>query len=240
MTEWIPASPGAIALPENEVHLWRIDLRRAPPVLSALDALLSPEERERAGVQAGDDLRRRFVAAHGMMRRILAGYAGLPPERLVLSTGPEKPRLRGGGPRFNLAHSGDLALLAVAADREVGIDVECLGLRRDTDAVMRSFAPEEEAALVALPPEERRLAVLRVWTRKEAYLKATGRGLAEGPGSVRVSVRLGEPARLLSVRDRPGEAARWALTDVDCGEGHMAALGVEGGIWAPQFWEALD
>jgi 4'-phosphopantetheinyl transferase len=240
MTEWIRALPGATALAENEVHLWRIDLRRAPSVLAALSALLSAEERERARVQAHDDLRRRYTVAHGEMRRILAGYAGAPPERLAFSPGSEKPRLLGDGPRFNLAHSADLALLAVAAGREVGIDVEGLGLRRDTDAVLRSFAPEEEVALASLPPEPRRLAVLGAWTRKEAVLKAMGRGLTEGPGSVRVTVLPGEPARLLSVRNRPGEAARWALADLDCGAGHVAALAAEGKDWVPRYWEASD
>ncbi len=171
------------SLAPDHVHVWRVSLLRSPKATADLRAVLSPDERARADAQAGERLQRRFVVAHAETRRILAGYLNEDPRTLVFAVHPQgKPHLSGAGRdlRFNLAHSGELALLAVSSHREVGIDVEWVDPRRDLGAILPAFAAEERAALERIPEGERRAALFAAWTRKEAYLKAMGRGIGWG------------------------------------------------------------
>jgi 4'-phosphopantetheinyl transferase len=149
--------------------------------------------------------------------------------------GPQgKPALAGvwsaSGWHFNLAHSLDLALLAVTRSGPVGVDVERIRPLRDVDQlVSRFFSPRESAAFQALPAEQKPDAFFRLWTRKEAWLKATGEGIAESLGRVEVSFLPGEPARLLSLPGGPAALSGWRLHDLDPGPGFIAALAVVAG-----------
>jgi 4'-phosphopantetheinyl transferase len=219
-------------LPHDQVHVWRVSLLRSQAATVALRAVLSPEETERAGLQAGERLQRRFVVAHAETRRILAGYLGEDPGALLFAVHPQgKPRLSGVGRelRFNLAHSGELAVLAVSSDREVGIDVEWVDPRRDLGALLPAFAPDERAELERIAEGERRAALFAAWTRKEAILKATGRGIGWG----------------LAASDRaPGgcaeDRAPWTLVDIDCGEDYRGTLAAEGSGWEVRVFDSAE
>lgn len=165
-------------LPDDELHLWILSL--ADEVDGPALDTLSREERWRAARFRFAHDRRRYLAAHLALRRTLAPYVGQPPESLTFERGEwGKPRLAGAnGPRFNLSHSSDVALLAIAASREVGADLErvrpmpgCLDLAR------AYFAPGEREALGAVEEPERDQMFLRLWTRKEALVKGAGMGL---------------------------------------------------------------
>ena len=136
------------------------------------------------------------------LRKVLGSYLGLPPARVVIEqSGPStKPVLAdGAGLRFNWSHSRDLALVAVAVGSELGVDIEYQD--RKLDAVLlaeRFFAAEETALLRAMAPAEARRAFLRIWTGKEAVLKAAGCGI--GGGLDRVIVLPDEAAGLRLVR----------------------------------------
>lgn len=168
--------------PPGEVHIWRIPLD-----VSAPRAALGLQERERADALLFSRDRRRFVAAHAAVRTILARYlpAGHPERRhgpedgLEWRRGPEgKPEVP--GLEFNLSHSGGLALLAVSGWRPVGVDVERVRPGLPAAALAARFFRPEEAALVAsAPPALRAQAYLRLWTRKEACVKAAGGLLAQ-------------------------------------------------------------
>jgi 4'-phosphopantetheinyl transferase len=168
---------------------------------------------------------------------LLAGLAGADPMDLALETGADgKPRLGGDTRiRFNLSHSGALWACAVALHREVGLDLEEIRPGREVERLAeRTFAPAETAAIRELPESERAAAFHRCWTRKEAYLKARGFGIAEAIplASFEVEVRPGVPARLISTGTDPGDAARWTLHDVDFGPGFAGAVCVEGEVSA--------
>ena len=214
----------------GEVHVWLLGLDLPPARLEGLSRVLSADERQRAGRFHRARLRDRFVAARGQIREILAGYVRLPPAGVAFAYGAHgKPRLPDGAPRFNLSHSEGHALLAVSRNREVGVDIERILPGVDCEGIARRFfSAAEMAALMALPPSARRPAFFAAWTRKEAFVKAKGGGLAIPLAGFDVSLAPSAPARLLRTVWDPHEAARWWLDDLEAPAGFCAALAVEG------------
>lgn len=173
-----------------------------------------------------------YAPAHGRapLRRVLARYLGRDEAELSLVDDLHgRPALDGDPPlRFNWSHSGDRALIAVARDVQPGIDLEHRQRRRPRDVLAlarRFFSIEEASALAELEQENRELAFLRMWTAKEALLKAHGRGLAFGLARVSVDVFGDAPA----LRGFAGEElANWQLRALDAGAEHVAALAWRG------------
>jgi len=187
-----PAGPVRPQLDPGEIHLWRTVLDN-PVRLAGAEAVLSRDEifRSRRFARALD--RERFIAAHGALRMVLGLYLSSDPQSLEFRTGPMgKPALvqTFTDLRFNLSHSGDLALLAVTRGREVGVDVE--RVQRDIEfgpIVEHYFEPAEAWDLRTAPPQERVSRFFDLWTRKEACLKAEGSGLAFATRTDRFGVR---------------------------------------------------
>jgi 4'-phosphopantetheinyl transferase len=158
-------------------EVWRINLDAAPPS----DAILSEEERRRAGRIAIEVARRRFVAAHAGLRAILAHSTGRAPEDLRFGAGPHGKPFLEGGPRFSLSHSAGLAVCAICADRELGIDLEKARQVAEARAIAeRWFDADEQKAFEAERLREPAAAFIRCWVRKEAWLKALGIGFSSG------------------------------------------------------------
>ena len=132
------------------------------------------------------------------------------------------------GLRFNVSHSHEWALIALARDRDVGVDVEYhRPLRHDLFAIAtRFFAPAEVDALRALDPDDHERAFYRIWSRKEAYIKATGLGVSAGLDTFEVSIGTGS-AVSLQVHDRPHDTARWTMRSLEMGPDYGAAIAVE-------------
>lgn len=219
----------------DEVSIWRVTLSLPSSCLPLLERILSEEEIKRSSRFCFSEDRRRFVSARSALRMILSGCIGVPPDSLAFATGDNgKPRLirhdeRIADIRFNLSHSGEMALVAVTRGREVGVDIECVRNNiSHASLARRFFAAEEREALEATPPEERLHAFFRCWTRKEAYLKAVGAGLSVPLDRFAVSLERG---RARVIRPIPGDwrGGDWSLTDLDIGEGYAASLAVEGG-----------
>ena len=166
----------------DEVHLWQSRLDVTSEELTELCATLTESELERSASFRFDRDRARFIAARGQLRTLLARYLDAEVNDIVLSEGPHgKPRLASGPGwlRFNVAHSDAVAVFAVARDREVGVDLEEIRSDFPIDVVARHFySPRERAELAGLPEGDRLRAAFDCWTRKEAYLKALGVGLA--------------------------------------------------------------
>ncbi|MGI5274517.1 4'-phosphopantetheinyl transferase family protein [Nonomuraea sp. CA-218870] len=165
------------------VRVWRVDLDR--PERPGWWHCLSDAERDKAAALAEPLARRRYVAAHAALRAVLGSLCGLPAGRLVFGAGESgRPCLRtpAGRPRpdFNLSHSGRWALIAVTAPGgRVGVDVE--RVRDDFDHLemaRRMYQPEEAARVRTAGPEAGLAEYFRLWTAKEAYVKASGAGLA--------------------------------------------------------------
>jgi 4'-phosphopantetheinyl transferase len=186
---WRPG-PDAPLLSNRTVDVWRAELD-AP--CWASPSALSPAERDRAELLREGTTRRRWVASRQALRSVLLRYLGgderLPGE---FAFGPwGKPALPGSAPpiRFNLSHSGDLALVAVTARSEVGIDVELVDSRRDVVALVpHALDRDSGAAVLAAPPHERLAAFYQAWVRREAIAKCSGEGLGGESSGVGIAV----------------------------------------------------
>lgn len=228
----LPEEP--VLLPQDEVHLRVAALDAWPHLVDRGCALLSPEEQATARAYLFPKHRARYIAARAFLRTVLAAYLGIGPEAVRLARGPTgKPTLGSGSAgvdvRFNLSHSKGCAVCAVARGREVGVDVERVRPFRDpTRIVERVLSPGELDVYRALAPEVRDAALLRVWTCKEAYLKATGEGITRPLREVEVVLDPRRPAALLAVGGSREAAVRWAMHEAAPAPGFMCAVVVEG------------
>jgi 4'-phosphopantetheinyl transferase len=235
-----------LALPEDEVQLWRVDLDAIRADESRWRTTLSADEAKRASRFHFSGDRQRFVASRALLRTILASYLATGPNLLSFSySKKEKPCL---GPAhadshimFNVSHSGGIALFAFTRRRDVGVDVEQVRSDFDLEAIARRFfSAHEQRQLAALSNQNRFAAFFRCWTRKEAYIKATGEGLSLPLHQFDVSIAAEDSEALLSTRPDTSEAARWALREIPAGPGYVAALCVRGHDWHLKDWSATD
>lgn len=223
----------------DEVHVWLLEIARLAALRARLSTLLESEELARAARFRFEEDRDRFGVCRAAARIVLGRYLGRLPASLRFGRGPRgKPHLTDAGPlEFNLAHSGDFGLLAVAPGRAVGVDVEKIDAARSgEDVARRFFAPDEVEWLDALPPADRVAAFFSCWTRKEAYIKARGDGLALPLASFSVSFGRGAAPGLKRSELGRGEAARWIFFDLPSLDGYASALAAEGPATRPSFW----
>jgi 4'-phosphopantetheinyl transferase len=191
--------------------------------------LLSEDERLRAGRFVFEVHRRRFVACRAWLRTRLSERLGCPAPSLRFEYGPAgKPSLTGDTPlRFNVSHSDRYALLAMIDGAEIGVDIERLRPLKDMDALAeRVFSAGERAVLAAAPAALRTEVFFAGWTRKEAYIKARGEGIAL-LGAIEVALAPGDAPRLIRVDGRPAELQRWLLEPLSPISGFAAAVCIE-------------
>jgi 4'-phosphopantetheinyl transferase len=221
-------------LTDSALHIWQARLDTTEDESSELARLLSPDERARAGRFRFERDHCHFVSGRGILRSILGRYLRRAPEELTFDYGVRgKPILPGTGLQFNLAHSDGLAILAVTRCGAVGIDIERIRPIPDYDRIMNSFfSTTEIRAISALPPADQPQAFFTCWTRKEAYLKATGEGIAVPLDRFSVSTLPGSPPRLLHVDGAPQEETRWSFHDIPLEPGYLGVAALEGTIRA--------
>jgi 4'-phosphopantetheinyl transferase len=239
---WLPA-PVVLSLSRDEIHVWRASLDLNRPRAQGLEHTLTPDEVGRAKRYRFPKDRERFIVARGLLRAILGRYLNTAPAQLRFCYGPSgKPAVAaqsgGNGIHFNLSHSHNLALYAVARNRRVGIDLEHIHPIPEISGVVEQFfSSQEKAVFRALAPDKQLAAFFRCWTRKEAYIKARGQGLALALDQFDVSIAPGKPARLLKVSGDRREASHWSLCELLPAYGYVAALAVEGHGWSLSCWQ---
>jgi 4'-phosphopantetheinyl transferase len=222
--------PTTLHLGKGEVHVWRVDLD-GQLLTREKEGILSPEERARAKAFVFARDRRRYTVSHWALRMVLARYLSADPAALRFAQPPgEKPRVVSSSDlSFNLSHSGERAVIAVARGREVGIDTEEVRDLADMEALAsRCFAAGELASWRGLPPGARKLAFFATWTRKEAYLKALGDGLARPLDSFDVTVGTDDRPRLLRDTYDPTAGSRWTFLALDAGPEYATTLAMAG------------
>jgi 4'-phosphopantetheinyl transferase len=202
------ARPASLpALDDASVHLWLLAIERAP------------------------DHRAVAAAAHALLGRLLAHYGGVDHAPVIARTGRGKPYAPAlAGLDFNLSHARDHALIALARGQPLGVDLERIDRKLDAhDLARRFFSKREGDALDAMPDAQRATAFLRLWTCKEAVLKALGSGISFGLDRVAFDLdAAGHPATLAEIAQEAGEAAGWNISLLEPTAGFLGALAWHG------------
>ena len=224
-TAFEPRAAAGLALPSGEIQLWAVALDPPPEVVESLGRSLAPDEWERARRFRFERHRRRYVVGRGALRALLGGYLGILPREVAFSYGARgKPFLAGPAATasalsFNLSNSHELALVGFLRGQEIGVDVEHLKPMPDLEQIAeRFFSPSERLALRRLPALQKPEGFFNCWTRKEAYLKARGEGIATGLRDVSVSFAEAPTTSLTDRRD--SSASAWRLHALPMPEGY--------------------
>ncbi len=233
------------ALSRQDVHVWFCPLVRHEEQRVALAALLSRDEQARAARFAFDRDRHRFILSHGLLRAILAGYVGREATQIEFATGAHgKPALSGRSCaaqdiQFSLSHSGAYAVVAVAAGRAVGVDVEVR--RKDVNApnlAQRFFAAGEAQQIIQTHGDAQQQLFYRYWTVKEAYLKGRGVGLSLGLDRFEILFDDGSPLARVRTSDSEALDMNWQMRSLSLADDLSGALAVEGPAWQVQLWDS--
>ena len=211
-----------------EVHVWAVWLKASPPVNRAYRCLLSPHEMARADRFVFEHLTRSHELSQGALRLLLAHSLKCQPGDVAFRFGPRgKPMLQGDSRmRFNMAHSGSLALYAITVDCEIGVDVEELRDIPELEQVASHYFSKAEALQLLSIADEMatREAFYRCWTRKEAYIKAVGDGLYLPLDQFQVTLLSDAPAKFIHIGDDSAAAAEWTLQHLDPAPNYFGAL----------------
>ncbi len=225
-------SPPSFDLGGENVHLWQASLSQPEPLHRQLSAFLFPDELERAARFYFERDRHRYITARGFLRLLLGAYLQTDPARIRLSynefgkpklDAPHRTRLN-----FSLAHAQDKVIYSFTPGCRVGVDLEHVRPMPDEDHFAAMFFSDRESRLLgALSGAEKTASFFRLWTCKEAYLKAVGAGLAGELNQVEVAFMPTGEARFLSLGGDLDRAQQWLLELFTPWEGFQAALTVE-------------
>jgi 4'-phosphopantetheinyl transferase len=211
-----------MAISQHSIQVWVV--RLAGESVERWRPALSEDEWDRAMRfrQAADQAR--FAVTRGVLRRLLSGYLGVPAEAIPFGVNEFGKPAVDGGMQFNVAHSGDYALLAFAKEIELGVDVEKLsGERVVSDLARRVLSASEYERFCRVAEGQRLATFYQIWTLKEAVLKGIGSGLSITPEAIEVAFYPDE-ARLLSCAAKEIEDANeWTVRSLKIGDDHYAA-----------------
>jgi 4'-phosphopantetheinyl transferase len=240
-----PSPPSAFQLASDEVHSWCARLDVPPETSARLYATLTADERTRSARFQFERDQQRFIVARGVLRDLLGRYLQTQPSEIsFVYNAFGKPDL---GPefanrlKFNLSHSAGLALIAIATASDVGVDVEYVRTESDyAEIARRFFSAAEVDQLTALPSYLYAEAFFSCWTKKEAYLKACGEGLAIPLNSFSVPLTTDPahtPVDLYVASKGIVPAKRWSFHTLQPAAGYIGALAIEGTGWRLRQWQ---
>jgi 4'-phosphopantetheinyl transferase len=224
---------------DGVVDIWSAVWSAAIPAdAERLAGLLSREELDRAAGCINRNTSHRFIAGRGILRLILARYREVDPRSLQFGYGPwGKPFLKDAADLgFNLSHSGARILYAITGGAQVGIDVEDAATGRPVERLAaRVLTAGERSVYTGLGESEKRMAFFQCWTRKEAFVKAAGQGIARPFDQLEVTMDPSESPRLVHVWGSREEASRWSLLNLRAGPGMAGAVALEGHGWRAEY-----
>lgn len=224
--EWQPDR--VMPFPVETVVVWRVAMKINDPLRDDEWTVLSADERARAERFKFDEPRIRLVRCRHALRNILGRWLDVAPSMLRFEYGQHgKPDLVGQGtmPSFNVSHSHDWAIIAVTATGELGVDVERCDDRITWPGLARRFFSAREVDdLFSLHPERQLAGFYQIWTEKEAFIKAIGRGLSFPLSSFSVEANPARPRALLAIDDPQFNATTWQMGDVDPAPGYAATV----------------
>jgi 4'-phosphopantetheinyl transferase len=237
------ASTWANALPcpplsTEDVHVIRVALDELVSEFPLLE-ILDSDERGRADRFVRPADRRRYVVAHAVLRVALGRILGTSPRQIRIESGGHGKPMLATAPtnlQFNLSHSGEQALIAVALNRTVGVDIEQHHEIEAQTLAARYFSSDEQTALAMLPSDRELDAFYRCWTRKESFVKAIGEGLSHPLDRFSVAIDDSASNLLLACAEAPRRERGWRMVDIPVPAGYAGALTAEGGSWSVRYW----
>ena len=239
--DWQVPTKG-LALEKGEIHVWRgiVDIPSAD--LQVYWKTLKADERERAQRFRFPQHRTRFISARGMLRKLLGYYLSLAPQNIKLGIGLQgKPFVQSQSPHqlyFNVSHSQKLVLMAFSTSSEVGIDVEGPQSHLDHQAIAKRIMNEQEASWFhSLPESKQKSAFFTCWTRKEAFVKAHGKGLTFPLRDITVSFLPEQPASIMKVENPELSSLNWSIYSIYARPKYTGALVVADKPQSIKYWD---
>ncbi len=239
-SHWLEPPPN-LFLADDEVHVWCGNLDLSESLMDQFKNSLSEDELNRANRFYFLKDKHRFVAARGILRKILSFYLGVEPNALLFQYSQHgKPSLhpnsndlifpfKSSEVKFNVSHSNLIALFGITKYRQIGIDVEYAKDFADADKIAeRFFSFQENLVFQRLPQEQKITAFYHCWTRKEAFIKAIGEGLSYPLGQFEVSFLPSEKPRIKHINNDQNQGKRWSLKALIPFPGYIGAIAVEG------------
>lgn len=232
---WWRQADSPPTFPDARIDIWRVQLdpRGAGSEVSVLSPVLSPDERARASRFHFERDRIHFTRCRSALRELLADYINIPAAEIRFEYLPSgKPQLvvaqNPHSLQFNVSHSANMALIAVGSEHRLGVDIEKIRADVDTPTLAeRFFSPRERTGLQSLPEDLRLRAFFACWTRKEAFLKATGEGLSFPLSDFSVSTHPDLAPELEEINGEADAAKEWRLSDLLADDGFRAAVACE-------------
>lgn len=232
-------------LTEKEVHIWFVSFNQSVSQFQKLSKILSQDERMRTERFHFEKDKKRFIMSRGILRMFLGFYLNIEPIRVQFFYGKNgKPAIANHSNRiihFNMSSSDGLALYAFTRDCEIGVDIERIRDIHEMDRIAECFfSVRENTSFQALPKSKKKEGFFNCWTRKEAFIKAIGDGLAFPLAKFDVELVPGKEARLLSIKGNSKAASQWFLQKLKPSPGFIAAVAVPGQDWRFHCWQMLD
>jgi 4'-phosphopantetheinyl transferase len=230
-TEWANAVPDGM-ISSNEIHIWRFYQEETNSQIETLQAILSRDELARSEKFHFEKDRKKFILTRGMLRKLLGSYLGKDPQQVRFNYSSfGKPFLafdsENDNISFNLSHSGEIALYAITRNQKIGIDVEQIGDHTDVMAIAKKFfSPGEIGEMEKANEKNRTQLFFRYWTRKEAFVKALGKGVSLPMERLDVSL-LNKISPIVKLTVENNETACLYVQDLFPGDGYAAAIATE-------------
>ena len=220
-------------LEEGQVHIWRASLDLPTVVIDQLATFLSPDEIERANKFRFAQHKRRFIAARGILRELLSNYLQISPNDLKFKYGDRgKPELTGCKQdtplKFNLSHSGEYVLYGFTYHHSIGVDLEHIREMPDAVKIAQRFFSDREYRLINSVEDTQKSAVFfKLWTAKEAYLKAIGIGLSGSLANVDITFDCVQSPRLLAISGSKTAVTSWSIYSCIPATSYIATIAVK-------------
>jgi 4'-phosphopantetheinyl transferase len=227
------------------ISLWQGEITATEADYPHYWRILDQAEQHQANAFKNEQLRRRYVEIHARLRILLGNAVNANPEQLRIHKAEYGKPYLADYPElaFNLSHTANKMVVAIAYDCELGVDIELCRARENLAALVdKCFAEEEKSHWQQLPESQQTYAFYRFWTRKEAFVKATGRGIALGLEQCVINPE--NPKELLRIPKDYGLASGWLMQDVDLGESICGALAAKNKdnnhiAWIDVSWNSL-
>lgn len=229
-----------LTLQANDLDIWAFSQRQASSVSLKLHSILAEDELRRAEKYYTSELQNQYIVRRGILRTILSYYLDCFASEIEFCYSEwGKPQLDGSLIHFNLSHSHDSVVVSVSTERLLGIDIEFNAPIPDMKRVAEHhFSPYEQKTLFALDESEQMTAFYRCWTRKEAFIKADGRGLGIDLDSFDVTLAPNYPPKLLRIEDNHTLATQWTMQNLPLdGKNYLGAVLVFGAIHRQRYWQ---